>query len=582
MESDTTVRRIKDYSGAAQSRRPTYNNGETRRRKEDEEDEEEKQEVKVEQQEKQEVLLLLLREGPGASLVSGFLLLLWLLVHMSLQQLVLGSDTGDFNAVRARRHLEHITSVGPRPVGSPENEVLTVGYLLEQIKHIQAEVEASGRGAGGPHHRLSVDVQRPTGSFSIDFLGGFTSFYDRITNVANRGASDDAVSCAVMLEVLHALANLSTPLRHGVVFLFNGAEENVLQIRPKRCQLPRVSVCWLAGWLAGWLPRVSLGSPGCRPWLHPDNTAPSPVFHARRCVRPCDNILAVLKHLVMSEELADSSRYRHGNMVFFDLLGLVVVAYPARVGTILNYLVAAATFCYLARKARRPGNGGGRYVRELACAAGLTVLSWVVTLLTVLTVALLVTLLGRSMFWYTHFYASVGLYGSAAAGSMVLVHTLAKNVYYGSRTTTTTLLVARRSHAAEHPGLLYYFSKEGVRLVSLSELYFDVSLLLWCCSLLLLTQRGLCSAYVSMLMVAFPLAAKTLLTAEFKHRGASAKYCVLYLLGLALPYVHFLFLIWVVFEIFTPILGRSGTEIPPEVVLATLVTLATIFLSSYF
>ena len=55
-----------------------------------------------------------------------------------------------------------------------------------------------------------------------------------------------------------------------------------------------------------------------------------------------------------------------------------------------------------------------------------------------------------------------------------------------------------------------------------------------------------------------------------------------YLLGLALPYVHFMFLIWVVFEIFTPILGRSGTEIPPEVVLASLVTLATIFLSSFF
>lgn len=64
--------------------------------------------------------------------------------------------------------------------------------------------------------------------------------------------------------------------------------------------------------------------------------------------------------------------------------------------------------------------------------------------------------------------------------------------------------------------------------------------------------------------------------------GASAKYSVLYLLGLALPYVHFMFLIWVVFEIFTPIMGRSGTEIPPEVVLASLVTLATIFLSSFF
>lgn len=64
--------------------------------------------------------------------------------------------------------------------------------------------------------------------------------------------------------------------------------------------------------------------------------------------------------------------------------------------------------------------------------------------------------------------------------------------------------------------------------------------------------------------------------------GASLRYSMFYLLGLALPYVHFMFLIWVVFEIFTPIMGRSGTEIPPEVVLASLVTLATIFLSSFF
>lgn len=48
------------------------------------------------------------------------------------------------------------------------------------------------------------------------------------------GASDDAVSCAVMLEVLHSLANQSTPLHHGVVFLFNGAEENILQVTDDR------------------------------------------------------------------------------------------------------------------------------------------------------------------------------------------------------------------------------------------------------------------------------------------------------------------------------------------------------------
>lgn len=61
---------------------------------------------------------------------------------------------------------------------------------------------------------------------------------------------------------------------------------------------------------------------------------------------------------MMSDMLADSSEYRHGNMVFFDVLGVVVVAYPARVGTILNYVVATAAFLYLAKKASLPGNAG--------------------------------------------------------------------------------------------------------------------------------------------------------------------------------------------------------------------------------
>lgn len=63
------------------------------------------------------------------------------------------------------------------------------------------------------------------------------------------------------------------------------------------------------------------------------------------------------------------------------------------------------------------------------------------------------------------------------------------------------------------------FPVQGVRLVELGDLYFDVSLLLWCCGLVWLTQQGLCSAYVPMLMVAFPLAARLLLAKEFKHRG---------------------------------------------------------------
>uniref|UniRef100_A0A3B3D0G3 Endoplasmic reticulum metallopeptidase 1 n=1 Tax=Oryzias melastigma TaxID=30732 RepID=A0A3B3D0G3_ORYME len=599
MESDTAVRRIKPPG----TRYAAHDNSEIRECCED-------NGYKGDPKRKPEVSLYLLREGLTACLVSVFILVLWGLVHLSLQQLVIGKPTGEFNAAR------QITSVGPRPVGSQENEVLTVAYLLEQIESIRAKT------AAGPH-QLTVDVQHPTGSFSIDFLGGFTSFYDHVTNIAVRlepkggsqhlmlanchfdtvanspGASDDAVSCAVMLEVLHSLANHSTPFHHGVIFLFNGAEENILQAshgfitQHPWAKNVRAFINLEAAGVGG--KEVVFQTGPENPWLvqayvhaakHPfasvvgqevfqSGVIPSDtdfriyrdfgnipgidlafiengfIYHTKydtadrilsgSIQRAGDNILAVLKHLLMSEKLADSSEYRHGNMVFFDVLGVVVVAYPARVGTILNYMVATAAFLYLAKKASLPGNGG------------VAVLSWFVTLVSVLIVALIVTLLGRSMFWYTHFYASICLYGAAATGKMILIHTLAKNLYYG-----------------------------GVRLVELGDLYFDVSLLLWGCSLVWLTQQGLCSAYVPMLMVAFPLTTKLLLAKEFKHRGASLMYSLLYLLGLALPYVHFMFLIWVVFEIFTPIMGRSGTEIPPEVVMACLVTLATIFLSSFF
>lgn len=71
-----------------------------------------------------------------------------------------------------------------------------------------------------------------------------------------------------------------------------------------------------------------------------------------------DNILAVLKYLATSDKLAKSFEYRHGNVVFFDVLGLFVLAYPARVGTIMNYITAAIAFLYLSKKVLQPKTRG--------------------------------------------------------------------------------------------------------------------------------------------------------------------------------------------------------------------------------
>ena len=88
---------------------------------------------------------------------------------------VSSASQGQFVEERARRHLKDITDFGSRPVGSPENEVKTVEYLLKEIEAIQAGASAS--------NNVQIDTQSVSGSFSIKFLGGFASYYDNVKNI---------------------------------------------------------------------------------------------------------------------------------------------------------------------------------------------------------------------------------------------------------------------------------------------------------------------------------------------------------------------------------------------------------------
>ncbi|XP_078070220.1 endoplasmic reticulum metallopeptidase 1 [Mustelus asterias] len=568
-------------------------------------------------------------EAAALLLVAAYLLLLWAVVQLSLQQLVaVGSrqNRDGFSAQTARNHLQHITDFGPRPVGSPANEVLTVNYLLKQIQKIKENAVENS---------IAVDIQRPTGFFSIDFLGGFNSYYDNITNVvvklepkngakhavlanchfdsvaSSPGASDDAVSCAVMLEVLNALSNISTPLQHAVIFLFNGAEENVLQAshgfitQHPWVKLIRAFINLEAAGVGGKELVFQTGPEN--PWLvqayvraakHPfasvvgqevfqSGIIPSDtdfriyrdygnipgidlafiengyIYHTKydtadriplgSIKRAGDNILAVLQYLATSEELADSTQYRHGTMVFFDVLGLFVVAYPQRIGAIMNYLVAVAAVVYLGKKFSISINQGSHFRRDLLYGIGVTIICWFIIFVTILIVAVFVSLTGHAMSWYSHFYVSIILYGSIVLAKLILIHTLAKNLYYG-----------------------------GVNEFYLAELYFDVSLTIWCCTLVYFTQRDLCSAYVPGLWVAFPLFVRLLIGKELNTKGATVKLTAVYFLGLFIPHLLTMYLFWGAFEMFTPILGRSGTEIPPDVALASIIAACTIILTTYF
>ncbi|XP_062456249.1 endoplasmic reticulum metallopeptidase 1 [Rhea pennata] len=571
-----------------------------------------------------------LAEARGAPLVLLFLLALRALVLVSHRHLLSRPGRGgvrDFSASRARRYLDDITAIGPRTVGSPENEIHTVNYLVEQIKAIEAESTDA--------HRIFIDIQKPTGSFSIDFLGGFTSYYANITNVAVKlepqngaehavlanchfdsvpntpGASDDAVSCSVMLEILNTLSKSSEPLQHAVIFLFNGAEENILQAshgfitQHEWAKLIRAFINLEAAGVGGKELVFQTGPEN--PWLvqayvsaaeHPfasvvaqeifqSGIIPADtdfriyrdfgnvpgidlafiengyIYHTKydtsdriltdSIQRAGDNVLAVLKYLATSDKLAKSFEYQHGNVVFFDILGLFVLAYPARVGTIINSVIAAIAFLYLSKKVLQPKARAVSNLRKFFMAFGLTLLSWISALVTVLTVAVFISLVGRSLSWYTHFYVSVSLYGTAATAKLILVHVLAKKFYY-------------KNMSEQY----------------LEDVFFDVSLMVWSIALAVFTQIGLCSAFICTLWVAFPLITKLMSHKEFRQKGATIRFIMMYMLGMFVPYLYVMYLSWTVFEMFTPIMGRSGSEIPPDVVLAGLIVAIAMILSSYF
>ena len=104
-----------------------------------------------------------------------------------------GARPGEFVEERARRYLNDITALGPREVGSEANEVKTVEYLMKELEGIQKRVN--------PVHEMQMDVQLVSGTFTLKFLGEFSSVYENVKNVIvklgpSQGAKDSLlVNC---------------------------------------------------------------------------------------------------------------------------------------------------------------------------------------------------------------------------------------------------------------------------------------------------------------------------------------------------------------------------------------------------
>ncbi|XP_041356621.1 endoplasmic reticulum metallopeptidase 1-like [Gigantopelta aegis] len=416
---------------------------------------------------------------------------------------VVDSLKTDFVEERAREHLDRITSVGARVVGS--------AAISQAERYIVSVLKLISQGSS-PANVVDMDIQRVGGSLALDFIGmgEFTNVYENITNVIAKlsprepashsvlinchfdtvtdspGASDSAVSCCLMLEILRALSQRDTPLTHNVIFLFNGAEEDILQAshgfitkHPWARSIGAFVNLDSAG-AGGWEIVFQTGPE--HPWLvrayassavYPcgsvfsqeifqSGLVPSDtdyrifrdfgniagldiahiqngfVYHTKNDVadmvaagcmqRGGENVMSLLTTLASSPQVVHPREEKHGNMVFYDVVGFFMVYYPHNVAVIINWSVVVLMLVFCAKKVSL--SKGGFYLLKLLGAVLGIVLTWLVVVACVLMVAVTVTTMGRDMSWFTVMHNIVWLYLLPGAAGGLAFHLLLKHTVY--------------------------------------------------------------------------------------------------------------------------------------------------------
>ncbi|WAR23339.1 ERMP1-like protein [Mya arenaria] len=508
-----------------------------------------------------------------------------------------------FYETNARIHLKEFSLHGPRVVGSDANEVYAYQYILKQLRTIQTEKN--------PLKDILIDEQNATGSFDIEFLSDFVSVYRNIKNVAamvksetgskhsllmschfdssidSPGAGDNAISCAVMIEVLRVFSQMKEKIDHNIIFLFNGAEENLLQAshgfitKHPWAKSIRAFVNIDSAGAGGW--EVVFQTGPSHPWLVRAyaESAPYPsgsimgqemfqsgiipsdtdfriyrdfgeipgldiayitngyVYHTQNdktryiqpgCVqRGGETLLALLKKLSSSSHLIDPGEDKHGTMIFFDFVGYVMIFYPQSVAVMINSALVATIVFRILRKTLNmvpSDQQDPKYLKNLLTAVVCLVLTWVAMVMTCVAMALGITLLGGNMSWFTHNYNLVPLYVLPSIIVIILLQDTFHNTIF----------------------------------------------------------KGIGSAFMPMLYVLGPLVVRdrTMWASKaWNWRDQPWSFVALHLLSLLVPVLMTIYAGHAVFVLFIPIFGRTGTSVNADVAIGALCAILLVPLTGY-
>ncbi|XP_017763460.1 PREDICTED: endoplasmic reticulum metallopeptidase 1-like [Eufriesea mexicana] len=540
-----------------------------------------------------------------------------------------GLYPGKFIAERAHNHLLNITSIGPRIVGSYENEVLAIKYLTNIINNVV-------KGAN-ENHKILINVTKHSGAFPLKFLDGMTNVYRNVQNVIVKigphrstqssllinchfdtfpespGGSDDGAGCAVMLEILRVIAHSSKLLKHNIIFLFNGAEENLLQashgfitqhpwakevrafINLEACGAGGRELLFQAGPDSSWMLQIyaksvpypyasSLAQEIFESGIVPGDTdfrifrdfgnvsgldfawaTNGYVYHTKfdnihqiplgSLQRTGDNILALIQGVVLDNYLSMvPPQDRTGNPVFFDFLGIFVIRWPQYVASTINIIsiVGGIYSIYLNMQTARRDVKRSVYLKHLLLCTGAIIVSWLVSILSCTLIALVLTKLGKVMSWYAR---------PAWLFFLYVVPTIFVSM-------TFFLFVGSRQ------------KKELKSTWVLYEIYCDSYSIIWMSVLSCCVVFEIRSGFIPLHWVVFPTLGN-ILRCNFFNKWKGWKWLFYYLVTMCLPYIQSFYLVIGALYLFIPIMGRSGSSINSEVVMANMLCILFSLLLSF-
>ncbi|EQC34205.1 hypothetical protein SDRG_08408 [Saprolegnia diclina VS20] len=516
----------------------------------------------------------------------------------------------EFSEERARRFLEELQAIegGYRTLGSVANEVATPAWLLRHLEAFQAQCHSPCN--------MEIEVQKPEGAFGLNFLAQFQNIYANVTNVLVRlsaspeasppslllsshydaaigaaAASDDGVNIAIMLELLqNAVAR--PPTATALVFNFNGAEETFLQASHGFItQHP-----WRAS-VAAFLNLEAAGAGG-RELLFQTGSDVLAMAYAHGAPYPHASTIA--QEVFQSGVIPGETDYRtyteYGDVPGMDFayvangyvyhtplddisriqLGAIQRFGENVQGTIAQLFASPATL----RSLGAQSSLGGHIFFDVFGYRTLTLSTEVSTfihaalaLCMLLYVGLVSRITWREKLDAVRLLVRLSLAG-LGTGLLVALVLCAYAPMSWFASPTTRLWVFVFPVAA---GFLHQLpTDDAVALRSLVQPLVEAQSLMWLLVMALpMFARGIQSLYLVMAWVMCPLAAQVV--AQSLPTGYSPRvHAGLLLAGIAVPLLHSVQIYIVALQVFIPIMGRAGTSLPSDLVVALLMALLSL------